>query len=129
VRVSMHWVCCYATDLDIEVDPQRHRLAVSSLTLLFSDWQNASRLKRNESDWLRCRCNGIPVADFGLGSQVFHGCVGIQKAQKAVSQMLDGRVGEVPISTPTMQTVHETWMGLAIGVWGFVIGELATKGL
>jgi hypothetical protein len=28
--------------------------------LLFSDWSNAARLKRNESDWLRC--DDIPVA-------------------------------------------------------------------
>jgi hypothetical protein len=35
-------------------------LAVVSPTLLFSDWQNAARLKRNESDWLRC--DDIPAA-------------------------------------------------------------------
>jgi hypothetical protein len=31
---------------------------------------------------------------FGLWSQVFHDCVDIRKPQKAVSQMLDGRVGD-----------------------------------
>ena len=35
-------------------------LAAASSTLLFSDWKNAARLKRNESDWLRC--DGKPVA-------------------------------------------------------------------
>jgi len=35
-------------------------LAAASSTLLFSDWKNAARLKRNESDWLRC--DGTPVA-------------------------------------------------------------------
>ena len=29
-------------------------LAAVSPTLLFNDWKNAARLKRNESDWLRC---------------------------------------------------------------------------
>jgi hypothetical protein len=35
-------------------------LAAASPTLLVSDWKNATRLKRNESDWLRC--DGTPVA-------------------------------------------------------------------
>jgi hypothetical protein len=35
-------------------------LAAASPTLLFSDWKNATRLKRKESDWLRC--DGTPVA-------------------------------------------------------------------
>ena len=34
--------------------------AAASPTLLFSNWKNAARLKRNESDWLRR--DGIPVA-------------------------------------------------------------------
>ena len=33
-------------------------LAAASPTLLFSDWKNAARLDRNESDWLLC----TPVA-------------------------------------------------------------------
>jgi hypothetical protein len=40
-RGSVHWGCHYATDLDIEVDPQRRvnaaALAAASPTLLFSD--------------------------------------------------------------------------------------------
>jgi hypothetical protein len=28
--------------------------AAASPTLLFNDWQDAARLKRNESHWLRC---------------------------------------------------------------------------
>jgi hypothetical protein len=35
-------------------------LAAASQTLLLSDWYNAARLYRNESDWFRC--DGIPVA-------------------------------------------------------------------
>jgi len=35
-------------------------LVAVSPTLLFSDWLNAARLKRNESDWLRC--DDIPAA-------------------------------------------------------------------
>ena len=34
--------------------------AAASPTLLFSDWLNAARLKRNESEWLRC--DDIPPA-------------------------------------------------------------------
>jgi hypothetical protein len=56
----VHWGCDYATAIDVEVDPQRRRLAAASPTLLFSDWKNAARLKRNESNWLRC--DGTPVA-------------------------------------------------------------------
>jgi hypothetical protein len=37
-RGSVHWGCYNATALDIEVDPQRRRLAAASPTLLFSDW-------------------------------------------------------------------------------------------
>ena len=35
-------------------------LAAASSTLLFSDWKNAARLKRNESNWLHC--DDIPAA-------------------------------------------------------------------
>ena len=44
------------TALDIEVDPQRRRFGrrESDCALQRNDWQNATRLKRNESDWLRC---------------------------------------------------------------------------
>jgi hypothetical protein len=35
----------------------------------------------------------MPVRVFGLWNQVFHDYVGIRKALKAVSQVLDGRVG------------------------------------
>jgi hypothetical protein len=35
-------------------------LAAASPTLLFSDWYNAARLKRNESEWLRCvKCASV----------------------------------------------------------------------
>jgi hypothetical protein len=39
--------------------------AVTSQTLLFNNWKNASRLKQNESDWLRCHGMG-PVRNPGL---------------------------------------------------------------
>jgi hypothetical protein len=56
----VHWGCYYATALDIEVILNAAALAAASPTLLFSDWENAARLKRNESDWLRC--DYIPAA-------------------------------------------------------------------
>jgi hypothetical protein len=59
-RGSVHWGCYYATALDIEVDPQRRRLGRRESDLFFSDRKNAERLKRNESDWLRC--DDIPAA-------------------------------------------------------------------
>jgi hypothetical protein len=36
-RGSVHWGCDSATAIDIEVDPQRRRLAAASPTLLFKD--------------------------------------------------------------------------------------------
>jgi hypothetical protein len=60
----VHWGGYYATALDIEVDPERRCLAAASPTLPFSDWKKRNesdwRLKRIESDWLRC--DGTPVA-------------------------------------------------------------------
>jgi hypothetical protein len=56
----VHWGCDYATAVDVEVDPQRRRFAAANPILLFKPGKNAARLKRNESDWLRCY--GIPVA-------------------------------------------------------------------
>jgi len=57
---SLLYISILLTALNLEVDPQRRRLAAASPTLLFDDWKNAARLKRNESDWL-C-CDGTPVA-------------------------------------------------------------------
>jgi hypothetical protein len=45
-------------------------LAAASLTLLFSDWKNAARLRRDESDWLRCDAVHASGSEGLLGLQV-----------------------------------------------------------
>jgi len=75
--------------------------------------------------------------NFGLWSQVLPDDVGIRKALKAVSRMLDSRVGghrRGSLATPTMQAVQDSWMVLVtrctLGMWGFVATfcEKASRG-
>ena len=62
-------------------------LAAASPTLIFNDWKNAARLKRNESDWLIC--DGTPVA-----SSVSKVCLGLPVGlQKKKSQKLAVHAG------------------------------------
>jgi hypothetical protein len=47
------WGSYYETALDVRLIRNAAALVAASQTLLFNDWKNAARLKRNESDWLR----------------------------------------------------------------------------
>jgi hypothetical protein len=73
--------------------------------------------------------------DFGLWSKVIHDYVGIRKALRAVSRMLNGRAGGRLRGRPryfyNTQVVQESWMGLvtrrAVGLcfyWRQVTGRI-----
>ena len=65
---------------------------------------------------------------FGLWNRGFHDCVGIRKALKAVSQVLDGRVGGYRQGSPCY-SYHAGSAGLVDGTgypicsWGMIFGH------